>query len=310
MSIQAIVNLALILLLPLLVRATSGGRFRDLGLSLRRWRTQVLIGVTAVMFLLPMVYCCQWLALKILGPFDEQSRHPVEKMLREQFSGRAAILAFLTAVVLAPLFEELMFRAIFQSWLVALLDRFRNRVVEGLGNAPTTVQTVALPSEPDRPLDSPETSDGFPIHYWAEDSPDESLQPPPEADAGDFEGWEDKTVSAGHKSSSPSPFSVGAAIVSTSLIFASLHAGQWPAPIPIFVLAIGLGVVYQRTGSLIATICMHAVFNGISTLTLFLVLLSGVPIEAGKRIDPPAIEKVDPVEKVKPVTADVVRRPH
>ncbi len=125
-----------------------------------------------------------------------------------------------------------------------------------------------------------------------------------------FQVWEGKTVLAGPEISSPSRFSVGAAIVITSLIFASLHAGQWPAPIPIFILAIGLGVVYQRTGSLIATICMHALFNGISTLALFGALLSGVPIEAGKRVTPPAIEKVGPAEKVKPVTADVVRRPH
>ena len=54
-----------------------------------------------------------------------------------------------------------------------------------------------------------------------------------------------------------SPFWTGVAIVLTSLIFAALHAAQWPAPIPLFLLAVGLGVVYQRTGSLLAPIC-HA----------------------------------------------------
>ena len=59
------------------------------------------------------------------------------------------------------------------------------------------------------------------------------------------------------------------------MVFAALHAPQWPAPIPLFVLALGLGIVYERTGSLLAPICMHAVFNGFSTLMLFHVALQG-----------------------------------
>jgi membrane protease YdiL (CAAX protease family) len=55
----------------------------------------------------------------------------------------------------------------------------------------------------------------------------------------------------------------------TSAIFAAIHLGQWPAPVPIFFLSLGLGVLYQRTGSLIAPFVLHAMFNGISTLGLF-----------------------------------------
>ena len=45
---------------------------------------------------------------------------------------------------------------------------------------------------------------------------------------------------------------------------------QWPAPIALFVLALVIGTVYYRTGSLIAAIFMHATFNGISTFMLFM----------------------------------------
>jgi hypothetical protein len=45
---------------------------------------------------------------------------------------------------------------------------------------------------------------------------------------------------------------------------------QWPAPIGIFFLSMALGVVYQRTGSLLTAMVMHGVFNGCSTI-LFLV---------------------------------------
>ena len=99
----------------------------------------------------------------------------------------------------------------------------------------------------------------------------------------------------------------GVAIVLTSLIFAALHAAQWPAPIPLFLLAVGLGVVYQRTGSLLAPIVMHAVFNGFSTLMLFFVALQGADKE--KPADRPVLERVVPLEKAQSGVPDVDPRP-
>jgi|GEM_PF-3021620 len=58
-----------------------------------------------------------------------------------------------------------------------------------------------------------------------------------------------------------------AAVVVTSLIFASIHP-LWSAP-PIFVLALFLGFAYERRGNLWTCIFIHALFNGIMT-TLFL----------------------------------------
>jgi membrane protease YdiL (CAAX protease family) len=62
-------------------------------------------------------------------------------------------------------------------------------------------------------------------------------------------------------------------VVLTSAFFAAAHASQWPAPIPILMLSIALGIVYQRTGSLVASFVLHALFNGFSTLVLFWVIL-------------------------------------
>jgi membrane protease YdiL (CAAX protease family) len=61
-----------------------------------------------------------------------------------------------------------------------------------------------------------------------------------------------------------------------SLLFAAMHVTFWPTPIPLFFVSLGLGLVYQRTGSLIAPITMHACLNGVSTLLLLLSLLPGV----------------------------------
>ncbi len=53
------------------------------------------------------------------------------------------------------------------------------------------------------------------------------------------------------------------AIATTSLLFAMTHANpeHWPA---LFVLAMGLGYSYEKSGSLFRPILMHAMFNGIT----------------------------------------------
>src|SRR5262249_9205882 len=66
-------------------------------------------------------------------------------------------------------------------------------------------------------------------------------------------------------------------IVLTSALFAAVHIPQWPAPIAIFFLSVGLGVVYQRMGSLFASFLLHALFNAFSTLTSFQSVLLGQP---------------------------------
>jgi len=53
------------------------------------------------------------------------------------------------------------------------------------------------------------------------------------------------------------------AIAMTSILFAAVHfnASHWPA---LFVLALGLGYSYEKSGSLLRPIFMHALFNGIT----------------------------------------------
>jgi membrane protease YdiL (CAAX protease family) len=55
-------------------------------------------------------------------------------------------------------------------------------------------------------------------------------------------------------------------VVATALLWAAIHAEQWPAPIPLLLLGVALGWIYQRTGTLWASIGLHAGFNGISTI--------------------------------------------
>jgi membrane protease YdiL (CAAX protease family) len=315
MVLQGTISSVLIVLLPCLARLTSGARLGDLGVSLRGWRRQAALGIVAVLFLMPIVYSVQAACVHYLDiPDPEKRKHPVEKMLREDFSAGNAYLAFLTAVVLAPLFEELLFRGLLQSWLVKAFDRFagwlRRSASRGLPTHP--LSDAALPvgamvvTELDKmTLDDAAASGDAADGFWeAADQPENS-------------GWEERgpadshgvgtvpAVPEGGPDEVPrvpdAPYRprssawTGAAIILTSLVFAALHAPQWPAPVPLFLLAVGLGVVYQRTGSLIAPICMHAVFNGFSTLMLFYATLGG-PVKEKPEVRP-VLERVAPVQK-------------
>ena len=304
MGVQSVVNAFLLVLLPRLLRRTSGARLADLGLSLTKWRPQVIVGVVSVLFLMPLLYFANFLAIRALGPFDEQTQHPLEQLLRKEFTPGAAILSFFTAVVLAPLFEEMLFRGILQSWLVNLLNRFWKRVNEAFLNP--SLPTVSSPSrvEVHPPGVAIATMDGFIADLESDMFEIEPSHASPSG-KGSASDLHQELVAY----ECPAPLCSGAGIVITSLIFAGLHAAQWPAPIPIFFLAVGLGFIYQRTGSLLATICMHAVFNGFSTLMLFFLLLLGVPMIKEKKVPPPAAEPTTPVKEVKSVVPSHLLRP-
>ena len=65
-------------------------------------------------------------------------------------------------------------------------------------------------------------------------------------------------------------FGAWQSIVGSSSIFALLHVDAWPAPIPLFVLALFLGYLRYRTNGLVAPIVLHAMFNAANLAALFL----------------------------------------
>jgi len=53
------------------------------------------------------------------------------------------------------------------------------------------------------------------------------------------------------------------AIIGTAALFANCHAGVWPTPVALFVLAVGLGWLAYRTQSVLAPTIVHVLFNAI-----------------------------------------------
>ena len=267
--IGSVSDVMLLCLLPFLLRRTSRSPLRDLGLSFDKWWLQAAIGVFAFLAIEPLLLAVQFGAARLW----ESNPHPLLKMVQHEFSPGVPQLAILLAVFIAPVCEEVLFRGIIQSWLCASSTVFDPSLRRSCPRA--------WPSRRGKPCSAPSFAHSQaglsepPAKHDFRISLDLPSGPSPETPVTTV----DQTLAA------------NAGIVTTSLIFAALHWGQWPAPIPIFFLAVVIGYVYQRTGSLIAAICMHAMFNGLSVLFLMGLLL--VPQSAqkpdAKTVKPPAI---------------------
>ena len=208
------------------------------------------------MLITPPVCAIQFLAIHIW----RSHTHPVEQMVLQKLTIGVAILAVLSTMVLAPLIEEMLFRGILQRWL--------GRFVEDLPLPTTTSKEIgsAVGLEPENT--SLLRDSGY--------APPKSIT---------IESASEFSESSNQPAMRPWSHSSNLPILLTSVFFAAMHLPQWPAPIAILLLSMALGTVYQRTGSLLASITMHAFFNGINTLLLLLAAI-GQHIQAPI---PPAI---------------------
>lgn len=116
MALVSVVNSVFILFLPLILRPTTSRPWLDLGLTSNGWIRDVGLGLGGFLVATPLVILINFLATRIWA----SNRHPLEAMLREGLSPGGIVLAYLSAVVLAPIAEEMMFRGVIQGWLVRL----------------------------------------------------------------------------------------------------------------------------------------------------------------------------------------------
>jgi membrane protease YdiL (CAAX protease family) len=219
-----------------LVCLRTGATAADFGLRLNRWRYDLLVGLVGFIALAPPVYALQ---ATLVHFFPTQ--HPLIDILREGPGTAVVIVVSLSVAVVAPLSEEFLLRVLLQGWL--------ERVV-------ATAAPLAF-----RP-------DGG-----------ESSELPPEelhsVSAGDTRSENPYAAPQAHTSSAHDTVDIGLAraipIVSSALIFALLHVGHGPAPLPLFFLALGLGYLYQRTHRLWPSVLIHCLLNTSSLLMLWLV---------------------------------------
>jgi membrane protease YdiL (CAAX protease family) len=194
------------------------GAIRRLGVGAKSIPNGIKWGAAAVLLLLPLLYFTGFVVTTFLNllHLKEPQPHPLLQYLKEKPNRNVMAIVFLSAGVLAPLAEELLFRAHLQTALVRFLEWTRRT------KNPDTAEHPQA-TEPD--------------------------SPPPVIE------YEPQLEEV-----SPAPAVRWIAVVITSFIFAAVH-GEPAFVLPLFVLALGLGYSYERTGNLWIPIFTHALFN-------------------------------------------------
>jgi membrane protease YdiL (CAAX protease family) len=227
-----------------LVRFVRGTRLRHFGIRLRRVLPGIAAGFIAWLLVTPAVFGLHIgvVALQQRLLDTPPTKHPLEQLLEIDLLPVEWLLVVLQAVVLAPIWEELLFRGL-------LLPRLAKHAWGGHAAWAAAAVLAGMPLIKQMTLPSllPLL---FALALWIAGALATA------GEAGPYWKWR--------------------AILGSSALFSLLHASAWPAPVPLFPLAVALGWLAYRTRGIIAPIVLHALFNSVSTLLLLRGFRSGV----------------------------------
>jgi membrane protease YdiL (CAAX protease family) len=227
----------LVVIIAVFTKAT----LRDLGwpANIRQFVRDVSIGAAACLVALAPVHISQIALMTVFFP-DMKSGHPLIKMVMDAPPDPwILLLTGVAAVVVAPICEEIAFRLLLQGWLERLVDQRLGWRTEA-----TEMQTTNDEARMTNDDGSPSEDSSFLIRH-------SSFQPEPpnRGIAGLPYGWFPIIVSA--------------------VAFGLAHLGYGPEPIPLFLLGLVLGYIYQRTHRIIPSIVAHALFNLFTMIILW-----------------------------------------
>ncbi len=255
-AIYLMIAAGLVALLVSLCRA----RLEDLGLprSLREWGSDTGLGLLLGFALIVPIYILQVLSVGLLGV---DASHPILNRIEQGPDMLVIVGALLAAMIVAPIFEEIVFRLL----LIGALERWEDETIDWPYSEPAgrwSAPSFAIGDEAAPPLGLPSSRDFESPLASTPDvdlALDDDVGPPlvaPGAVVGLNHGWFPILVSA--------------------FLFSLAHLGLGPSPIPLFVFGMIVGYAYQRTHRLIPCIVAHLVFNGISIgLLVASLLLAG-----------------------------------
>ena len=230
----------------------NSATWQDIGIDISRLSADLRLGVRAFILLAGPVFLIQFL-LTLVWP----SQHPIIEFVLKNPSVKFFAVSTLSAVIVAPIAEEFVFRVLFQGWL----EKFQSSAATSesllVGRLPTSIRggldksiqredsivehdtdEFAQRVNDDNPYSSPQT-----ITKSTEETaldPAEEIKP---------QAW---------------PIFVSASV------FALMHLGHGPDPVPLFVLAAGLGYIYQQTHRIIPCIVVHFLLNSFSMTLLIM----------------------------------------
>lgn len=231
----------------MLLRSVSRAGWHDLGFpgTVREGAEDALLGLFACLASLGPVYLLLYFFIWIFGPIPQ---HPLLEDLLEEPSVALLTATAVSAVIGAPIFEEFVYRLLVQGWLEKVL--MPGAAFSDGTDTPDGTGDTAAP-------DAPTPSGKAPVYDESQpegDRPAGSNAPPGES----------KTV--------------WLPIVISSLLFATAHLGYGYSPVPLFLLGLILGYVYQRTHRILPCVVAHMAFNGLSVAMAGLETFGNPPV--------------------------------
>jgi membrane protease YdiL (CAAX protease family) len=208
--------------------------------------------------------------------YEHPSEHDLLRVMR-QGSPAVRWLSIIGAIVVAPVFEELLFRGLLQTALTEWITRLSRPRVPAqpyafpvIYAAPAVSATSGEPSSAAEVYGNPVWPPGAPMAAVEPSmvTPADLTAPVSPTDAGAAYATDPATMTLPTTISLHRHRAAWIAILVTAGLFAIIHP-LWTAPI-IFALAIALGYVYERTGNLWASITIHMLFNATSTILVLL----------------------------------------
>ena len=259
--------------------AIGGGTWGRLGFALGQLAPGFLRGAAGFLIVMPLmagVSVLLELLYRRVG-FQHPEAHELLEILDDSADPAVQWLIIGGAVVVAPLFEELVFRGHLQTLLRRGLWRLGAPRQPGPPGLPQPGGPYALPGTPPVPAHGPVALPALsppggmaapvalvPAEMFA--APVPPLHPPPQPLP-----YSDPATPLAR----PAAWPAWGAIVLTSVAFSMVHA-MWTWPL-IFALSICLGYAYERTGNLWVTVALHALFNGFQTFLFLYLLRNGGP---------------------------------
>lgn len=254
---QALMGCVVYVLMVLLIAGalvrSVGATWEDLGLprSFSQGLKDVGTGLLAGVASLAPVYAIQFL---LVIAIKMPSSHPTLEQLLQTPSPAVLLAVFLSAGVMAPVFEEFVFRLLFQGWL----ERTEDEALTALGKMHFVGDEKQKEPEEQDSASSPLLEEALPDPsnpYASLPEPIKKLRnrkgapptPPAESAPGLPHGW--------------------APVLISSFVFSLVHISQGAAFISLFPLALVLGHLYQRTHRILPSVAAHMTFN-VCSLTL------------------------------------------
>jgi len=218
----------------------------ELGLEPADGLVDISIGLGAFAAIAPFLYGLMWL----LSTLDD-TQHPIIEWVEQDGGRHLFLLAAASAVLVAPIVEEFLFRVVLQGWLEG---KFRGAL------GPLSVDPPASPVSPGEEFPRPVN---VPLSEPAENpyaAPDGQLT----STFGDFRQESAEAITSESSTEGIQERVSWPPIVVSSIVFSLVHYGQGLAPVALFFFALVIGYVYQRTHRVVPCILMHMALNGFS----------------------------------------------